>query len=206
MVLAIIGGFVVFVLAILLVGYVVSLYNQLVRLRKRVDQAARNIDVLLKQRQDELTKLIDAAQEMMEYEEEVLTQLTEAREQAERASTPTEEANADNAIREAMASFRARVEDYPEIRSQKNLMQFQHRISDIENQIADRREFYNEAVTQYNTRIKQFPYVIFAGQLGFESRELFTATEEETEDVDVGAAFSGSGSAAGSGSDSGSAS
>ena len=103
-----------------------------------------------------------------------------------------------------MASFRARVEDYPEIRSQQNLMQFQHRITDIENQIADRREFYNEAVTQYNTRIKQFPYVIFAGQLGFESRELFTATEEETEDVDVGAAFSGSGSGAGSGSDSGS--
>lgn len=206
MVLAIIGGFVALVLAVLLVGYVVSLYNQLVRLRKRVDQAARNIDVLLKQRQDELTKLIDAAQEMMEYEEEVLTQLTEAREQAERASTPTEEAMADNAIREAMASFRARVEDYPEIRSQRNLMQFQQRISDIENQIADRREFYNEAVTQYNTRIKQFPYVIFAGQLGFESRELFTATEEETEDVDVGAAFSGSGSGAGSGSDSGSAS
>ena len=203
MVLAIIGGFVIVVLAVLLVGYVVSLYNQLVRLRKRVDQAARNIDVLLKQRQDELTKLIDAAQEMMEYEEEVLTQLTEAREQAERASTPTEEATADNAIREAMASFRARVEDYPEIRSQQNLMQFQHRISDIENQIADRREFYNEAVTQYNTRIKQFPYVIFAGQLGFESRELFTATEEETEDVDVGAAFSGSGSGAGSGSGSG---
>ena len=191
MVLEIIGVFVVLVLLVLLVGYVVSLYNQLVRLRKRVDQAAQNIDVLLKQRQDELTKLIDAAQEMMEYEEEVLTQLTEAREQAERASTPTEEANADNAIREAMASFRARVEDYPEIRSQKNLMQFQQRISDVENQIADRREFYNEAVTQYNTRIEQFPYVIIAGQFGFDSRELFTATDEETEDVDVGAAFSG---------------
>jgi LemA protein len=202
MVLALIGGFLVIVLLALLVGYVISLYNQLVRLRKRVDQAARNIDVLLKQRQDELTKLIDAAQEMMEYEEEVLTRLTEAREQAERASTPTEEANADNAIREAMASFRARVEDYPEIRSQKNLMQFQQRISDVENQIADRREFYNEAVTQYNTRIKQFPYVIIAGQFGFESRELFTATEEETANVDVGAAFSGSGSGSGSGSDS----
>ena len=203
MVLEIIGGFVVLVVIALVVGYVVSLYNQLVRLRKRVDQAAQNIDVLLKQRQDELTKLIDAAQEMMEYEEEVLTRLTEAREQAERASTPTEQASADQAIREAMAGFRARVEDYPEIRSQKNLMQFQERISDIENQIADRREFYNEAVTQYNTRIAQFPYVIMATQFGFESRELFTATEEETADVDVGAAFSGSGSGSTSGSGSG---
>jgi len=190
-VLTIVAAFVVLILLALIIGYIISIYNQLVDLNKRVDQAKQNIDVLLKQRQDELTKLIDAAQEMMEYEEEVLTQLTEAREQAERASTPTEEATADNAIREAMASFRARVEDYPEIRSQKNLMQFQQRISDVENQIADRREFYNEAVTQYNTRIEQFPYVIIAGQFGFDSRELFTATDEETEDVDVGAAFSG---------------
>jgi len=191
MVLEIIGGFVVLVLLLLAVGYIVSLYNQLVRLRKRVDQAAQNIDVLLKQRQDELTKLIDAAQEMMEYEEELLTRLTEAREQAERASTPTEQANADQAVREAMATFRARVEDYPELRSQQNLLQFQERISDLENQVADRREFYNEAVTQYNTRIEQFPYVIMAKQFGFEDRELFTATEEETADVDVAEAFAG---------------
>ena len=88
MVLEIIGGFVVLVAIALVVGYVVSLYNQLVRLRKRVDQAARNIDVLLKQRQDELTKLIDAAQEFMDQEEEVLTQLTEARSACSRASGP----------------------------------------------------------------------------------------------------------------------
>jgi LemA protein len=200
MVLEIIGGFVVLVLLALVVGYVVSLYNQLVRLRKRVDQAAQNIDVLLKQRQDELTKLIDAAQEFMDQEEEVLTRLTEAREQADRASTPTEQANADQSVRDALAGFRARFEDYPELRSQENMMQFQERISDIENQIADRREFYNEAVTQYNTRIEQFPYVIMAKQFGFEDRELFTASEEETADVDVGAAFSGSGAASGSGS------
>ncbi|PSP40207.1 LemA family protein [Halobacteriales archaeon QH_10_70_21] len=200
MVLEIIGGFVVLVLLALVVGYVVSLYNQLVRLRKRVDQAAQNIDVLLKQRQDELTKLIDAAQEFMDQEEEVLTRLTEAREQADRASTPTEQANADQSVRDALAGFRARFEDYPELRSQENMMQFQERISDIENQIADRREFYNEAVTQYNTRIEQFPYVIMAKQFGFEDRELFTASEEETADVDVGAAFSGPGAASGSGS------
>jgi len=198
MILEIIGGFVVLVLLALVVGYVVSLYNQLVRLRKRVDQAAQNIDVLLKQRQDELTKLIDAAQEFMDQEEEVLTRLTEAREQADRASTPTEQANADQSVRDALAGFRARFEDYPELRSQENMMQFQERISDIENQIADRREFYNEAVTQYNTRIKQFPYVVMAKQFGFKARELFTASEEETADVDVGAAFSGSGTASGS--------
>ncbi len=188
-ILAIVGLFVLVVVVGLIIFFNVSLYNQLVRLKHSVDQAEQNIDVLLKQRQDELTKLIDAAQEMMEYEAELLTEITEAREQAERASTPTEQANADKQIRNVMAAFRARVEEYPELRAQNNLQQFQERISDIESQISDRREFYNEAVTRYNTRIKQFPYVFFARQFGFDKRELFTATEEDREDVDVSAAF-----------------
>ena len=188
-VLEIVVGFVVLVLVALAVGYVISIYNQLVRLRRRVDQSKQNIEVLLKQRQDELTKLIDAAQEMMEFEQEVLTELTAAREQAEQAETPTEQANADVQVREAMAAFNARVEEYPELRSQENMQQFQERISDIESQIADRREFYNESVTRYNTRISQFPYLVFARQFGFDERELFTATDRETADVDVGAAF-----------------
>lgn len=71
-------------------------------------------------------------------------------------------------------------------------MQFQKRISDVESQLADRRELYNEAVTQHNTRIAQFPYLIFARQFGFEERELFTASAEDREDVDVSAAFDAS--------------
>jgi LemA protein len=187
--LQLVGAFVVLVVIALIVGYTISVYNQLVRLRKRVDQSKQNIDVLLKQRQDELTKLIDSAQEMMEYEEEVLTRLTEAREQAAQADTPQEQADADVQVRDAMAAFNARVEEYPELSAQENMQQFQERITDIESQIADRREFYNESTTRYNTRISQFPYLIFARQFGFDERELFTATEEEKADVDVGAAF-----------------
>jgi LemA protein len=189
MVLFIVGGFVALVVVVLLVAYTVSVYNQLVSLRERVDQAKQNIDVLLKQRQDELEKLIDAASEFIEQEEQVLTGLTEAREAAARAETPGEQAEADQQIRQALMDFEARAEAYPELRSQENMMQFQKRISELESQIADRREFYNEAVTQHNTRIAQFPYVIFARQFGFEERELFRASPEETEDVDVGEAF-----------------
>ena len=189
MVVEIVAGFVVLLLLILFVAYIVNIYNQLVSLRERVDQAKQNIDVLLKQRQDELTKLIDAAKEFMEQEEQVLTQLTAARESAERAETPQEQANADQQVRQALMNFEARAEAYPELRSQENMMQFQERISDIESQIADRREMYNESVTQLNTRIDQFPYVIIANQFGFEERELFEATAEEKADVDVGAAF-----------------
>ena len=189
MVLEIVAGFVALVVLLLLVAYTINVYNRLVSLRKRVDRAARNIDVLLKQRQDELEKLIDAAAEYMDQEEEVFVSLTEARESAENAKTPSEEAQADQQIRGALADFRARAEAYPELRSQENMMQFQERISDIESQISDRREFYNAAVTRYNTRIEQFPYLIFARQFGFESRELFTAPEEELADVDVSEAF-----------------
>jgi LemA protein len=189
MVVEIVAGFVVVLLLVLLGAYVVNIYNQLVSLRERAEQAKQNIDVLLKQRQDELTKLIDAAKEFMDQEEQVLTELTRAREQAERASTPGEQAQADQQIRQALMDFEARAEAYPELRSQENMMQFQNRISDIESQIADRRELYNEAVTQLNTRIDQFPYVILAQQFGFEEKQLFEATEAEKADVDVGAAF-----------------
>jgi len=189
MVLGIVAGFVALVLLVLLVAYVVSIYNQLVSLQKRVDQAKQNIDVLLKQRQDELTKLIDAAEEYMDHEEQVLVGLTEAREAAERASSPGEEAAADQQVRAALMDFEARAEAYPELRSQENLLQFQKRISEVESQISDRREFYNDAVTQYNTRIKHIPYVVVANQMGYQERELFEATEAEKQDVDVGAAF-----------------
>ena len=189
MVLAIVAGFVVLVVILLLVGYVISLYNQLVSLRQRVDQAKQNIDVLLKQRQDELSKLVDAASQFMDQEEDVLTEITQAREMGDKAETPQEQAEADQLVRTAMADFRARVEEYPELKSQGNMMQLQERISDIENQISDRREFYNEATTRYNTRIAQFPYVILARQMGFEDQELFRASEEAKQDVDISAAF-----------------
>jgi len=185
----IVAVFVVLVVLALIVGYIVSLYNQLVSLHRRVDQAKQNIDVLLKQRQDELSKLVDAASEFMDHEEEVLTEIAHAREQAQNAETPREQADADQLVRSAMANFRARVEEYPELKSQGNMMQLQERITDIESQISDRREFYNEAATRYNTRIAQFPYVILARQMGFQDKELFRASERAKEDVDIGAAF-----------------
>jgi len=189
MITVILLGFLITLIGGITIAYFVGLYNTLVDLKKRVDQSKQNIDVLLEQRQDELTKLIDAVTETMSHEEELLTTLTEAREQADAAQTPTEQATADEAVRTAMAEFNARMEAYPELRSQENMLQFQQRISDIESQIADRREFYNEATTRYNTRISQFPYLLFARQFNFDSKELFTASKGAREDVDVGAMF-----------------
>lgn len=187
--LRIVLGFTTLVVLVLLAGYVVTVYNHLVSLHKRIDQAKQNIDVLLKQRQDELTQLIDAVSSVMQHESALLIELTEAREQAEAAETPTEQAAADQQVRRAMADFEARAEAYPELRSQENMMKLQKRIADLETQIADRREVYNDAVTRYNITITHFPYVIFARLFGFDERELFTATESEKEAVDVSTAF-----------------
>lgn len=189
MVIGIIIGFVVLIMIALFIGYVVNIYNQLVNLREQTEKTKQNIDVLLQQRQDELTKLIDTASEFMDQEESVLTKLTAAREQAEAAQNPSEQAAADEQVRQAMMEFDARTEAYPELTSQKNMQQVQDRISEIETQIADRRELYNESVTRHNTRIDQFPYVIFARQFNFTEKELFEAAEEKKEDVDVSAAF-----------------
>ncbi len=171
------------------VVYGVLIYNGLVRLKRNIEKSWSNIDVLLKQRQSELDKLIDTAQEYMEYEEEVLQNITEARAQAQRAETPKEEAAADEMLKGALAEISAVAEDYPELRSSENFQQLLGRISTIEEQIADRRELYNEAVNRYNIRIKQIPYVIVAGAVGYEQEELFEAPPEARQDVDVAAQF-----------------
>jgi LemA protein len=184
-------GFAAALIVIGVVVYTVMIYNGLVRLRRNVDKAWSNIDVLLKQRSSELDKLIDTAQEYMEYEQEVLQKITEARAQVQDADSPKEEAEADEAIKGALGEINAVAEQYPELRSSENFQQLMGRISTLEEQISDRREFYNESVNRYNIRIEQIPYVIVARALGYEERELFEASPEERADVDVGAAFSG---------------
>jgi LemA protein len=184
-------GFAAVLLVAGVVAYAVMIYNGLVRLRRNVDKSWSNIDVLLKQRQDELGKLIDTAQEYMEYEEEVLQKITEARTEAQKAGSPAEEAEADEMLKGALADLNAVAEDYPELRSSENFQQLMDRISEVEEQIADRREFYNESVNRYNIRIQQIPYVFVANAIGYEDKELFEASPEAREDVDIAEAFGG---------------
>jgi LemA protein len=171
------------------VAYSVMVYNSLVRLRRNIEEAWSNIDVLLKQRSDELPKLIDTAQEYMEYERDVLQRITEARTAVQQAGGPEEAAQADENLRGALGELFAVAEDYPELRSNENFQQLQGRISSLEEQIADRREFYNESVNTYNIRTNQIPYNVFANMMGYQDKELFEASEEERADVDITAEF-----------------
>lgn len=166
--------------------YTVQIYNSLISLNKQVSEAKQNIDVALKQRRDELDKLIDTVETYMDYEEEVFTKLTEAREKVIDAETPQEEAKADKEVKETLIDFQARAEEYPELQSNENIQQLQTQIANLENQIADRRELYNDATTRFNTRIEQIPYILIAKPiLNYESKELFKAPEESKEDVDL---------------------
>ncbi len=172
-----------------LVAYGVMIYNGLVRLRRKINKAKSDIDALLKQRSDELPKLIDTAKEYMDYEKDVLQKITEARTEVQKAKDPGETADANEKLRGALGEFFAVAEDYPELKANANFQQLQERISSIEEQIADRRELYNETVNTYNIRINQIPYNLFANMMGYTDHELFEASEEERADVDISSQF-----------------
>ena len=173
------------ILAFILVGWYFAVYNSLVMLKNQIEKAWSNIDVLLKQRQDELTKLLETVKGAMKHEKGTLESVIAARNAYASAKTIPEKAKANNMMEGALKSLFAVVESYPALRANENAMQLQTRITDIENQISDRREFYNDSVYTFNTRIEQIPYSIIAGMMRYTKQELFKASEEEKKDVQI---------------------
>lgn len=181
----IIVGVLIALVVIIIVGYLVSIYNSFVRLKNNIEKAWSNIDVLLKQRHDELTKLMSTVKGYAKFEKSVLTDVTKARTAFMGAKTIQEKAAADNTMSTTLKSLFAVAENYPDLKSSNNFMQFQNRISDIENQISDRREFYNDSVNTYNIRREKIPDVFVANMLKYEKKELFKVDETERQDVKV---------------------
>jgi len=184
MVLTIIG-LIIGLLIIILIGYFISIYNSLIRLKNNIQKAWSNIDVLLKQRHDELTKLMGSVKGYMKHEREVLERITQARTAFLNAESVQDKAKADNIMTGALKSLFAVAENYPDLKANQSFLQFQDRISGIENQIADRREFYNDSVNTFNIRIEQIPHVFVARMLGYTARELFKVEEADREDIKV---------------------
>ena len=178
----------VLVVVLFVVGifiYFITIYNSLVRLRNDIDKAWSNIDVLLKQRHDELPKLIETCKGYMEYEQKTFQLVTEARTAFLRAGSVTEKAQADNMMTGALKTLFAVAEKYPDLKANNNFMQLQGRISELEERIADRREFFNDDVNTYNIRIQQLPDVFVAKLLSLQRRDLFKVSEEDRRDVEV---------------------
>ena len=176
---------VVLLIIIVLIGSLVSVYNSLVFLKNNIAKAWSNIDVLLKQRHDELTKLLESVKGYMNFEKDVLVQVTQARSAYAQAKTVPEKAQADNMMTSALKSLFAVSENYPELKADQMFIQFQSRITDIESEIADRREFYNDSVNTFNIRIAQMPGVFIARVLNYTPAEMFKAADVDKQDVTV---------------------
>ena len=166
-------------------AYGVILYNELVRLRNDNDRAWANIGVLLKQRHDEIPNLVESVKGYMQHEQGVLTSLTQARSAWTQAATVPQKAQADLMLSGALRGLFAVAENYPNLKASDNFLKLQSRISELEERIADRREFFNDDVNTYNTRIAQIPEMYLANSMGLKARELFQVSAEDRKLVEV---------------------
>ena len=165
--------------------YAVILYNGLVRLRNENDRAWANIDVLLKQRHDEIPNLVETVKGYMQHEQQTLLAVTQARADSMNASSVGQKAVAELKIASALHSLFAVAENYPQLKANENFLKLQTRITELEERIADRREFFNDDVNTYNTRIGQIPDVFVASFMNLKRREMFKVSEQDRSQVEV---------------------
>jgi LemA protein len=173
---------------LLLVGasiYTVIVYNELIRLRNENDRAFANIDVVLKQRHDEIPNLVSCVKSYMDHERQTLEAVALARTASIGAASIPQKAQADLRLTGALHTLFAVAERYPDLKANRNFLGLQKRISELEERIADRREFFNDDVANYNTRIAQFPEVFLARQMRLRPRQLFQVSELDRQQVEL---------------------
>ena len=171
-------------LAVALISFFV-IYNGLVTLKNNVARSWSNIDVLLKQRYDELPKLIAVCERYLQHEKDTLEGVTQARSMIANARTEEESGQAENFLSGALKSLFAVVENYPDLKADRSFAQLQGRITSLENQIADRREYFNESVNVYNIGIEKMPDALVARILGYQPKRLWQINPAHREDVAV---------------------
>jgi len=183
--LSILAGLLTFLIVAGVLVYVVIIYNELVRLRNDNDRAWANIDVLLKQRHDEIPNLVETVKGYLQHEQQTLLAVTQARAASMNAATIGQKAQADLRVTGALRGLFAVTENYPQLRANENFLKLQNRISELEERIADRREFFNDDVNTYNTRINQIPDMFLAGMMNLKARDMFKVSEEDRRLVEV---------------------
>jgi LemA protein len=169
--------------------YAAIVYNGLVRLQNEMGRAWANIDVLLKQRHDEIPNIVACVKGYMDHERDTLEAVTQARAASINASSIPQKAQADMLLTGALRSLFVVAEQYPPLKADQNFLALQKRISELEERIADRREFFNDDVNTYNTRIAQVPDAFLARLMKLQPREMFRVNEQERQKVDVKASL-----------------
>lgn len=166
-----------------LVIYAVTIFNGLVTLRNDIAKAWSNIDILLKQRHDELSKLLEVCKGYMNFERDTLQKVTQARNLYQTAVSVDQKAQADQSLRAAMRGLFAVAENYPQLKANDNFTQLQNRVTALENSIADRREFYNDTVNTLNIRIQQMPDTVIASFMNLKPSPMFKVEDGDKADV-----------------------
>ncbi len=165
--------------------YVVAIYNGLVGLRNDIDKAWANVDVLLKQRHDEVPRLVEVCKGYMQYEAETLRALAEARAKYALATSVAQKAVASGRLSDSVQNLFAVAENYPDLKANVVFLELQKQITELESQIADRREYFNDAINLFNTRIQQMPDKLLAGPMGLKPRAIFQVSVAEKAPVNL---------------------
>lgn len=173
---------------VVLAFMVIGLYNSLIRLKNRVDEAWADIDVQLKRRHDLIPNLVEIVKGYAAHEKETLDRVIQARNtaiQAQSGGNPAELEKAENMLSSTLKSIFALAEAYPDLKANTNFLELQRELSDTENKIQASRRFYNTNVRDFNTKVQVFPTNLIANMLGFKNREFFEAASDEKENVKV---------------------
>jgi len=177
---------VIVIAAVVLFGlYLVGVYNSLVVLKTRIQEAFSGIDVQLKRRSDLIPNLVETVKGYAKHEKSVFENVTKARSALVKAETPKEKAEANNQLSTTLKSLFAVAEAYPQLQASANFQELQKQLGDTEDKIAYSRQFYNSNVLDYNTKVKIFPTNLVANMFAFKEEEFFEAGEEERKKVDV---------------------
>mgnify|MGYP005843213311 CR=1 FL=1 len=165
--------------------WLIAVYNRLIKMRNRVDEAWSDIDVQLKRRYDLIPNLVNTVKGYAQHERELFERVTEARSKAMGAQSMEEQSQAENQLSETLKSLFAVAENYPDLKANQNFLELQRELTDTENKIQAARRFYNGNVRDFNTKTQVFPNNLIAGMLGFKDRDFFEMEEAEREPVKV---------------------
>ncbi len=178
-------GIIIFIIVVIIVGWLIGTYNRLVTFRNRAKEAWADIDVQLKRRHDLIPNLVETVKGYATHEREVFEKVTEARAKAISAQGLAEKGQAENMLSGALKSLFAVAESYPELKASQNFLELQRELTDTEDKIQAARRFYNGNVRDLNTQIETFPTNVMAGAFGFQKMEFFEIGEAEKEPVSV---------------------
>lgn len=178
------GVWIVLIVVVVLVIWIIAVYNALVRLRQNRENAFADIDVQLKQRHDLVPQLVSSVKGYTDHESGTLKAVTEARQNAMNANSVNDKIAAEQQLTTALSGFSIQVEAYPDLKASQNFMQLQNELSDIENKLAAVRRFFNSATKELNISVQKFPNVIFAGMFGFKMEPMFDVGATQRVELD----------------------